>query len=217
MKNDHDENNGCDEERWEQVCDELQHHHKQQLDRHAQHADHNAQQVHLWRRSHQRLRGAYRAMSVHIERTDPHLWWHRTPHWLKSWALSHSIHGHIHGRTLLDSTSPFFLYSSFFLSPSPSSTTSCSLSSTTRSSWQVCAIPLQMRVRTPWTCSTLWAQPPDLRQTQRLISPLILSSDQGRGWRDTWQGAHRGTPRTSRLLRTRRHVSQSVVVIYNVR
>ena len=45
----------------------------------------------------QRLRGAYRAMSVHIERTDPHLWWHRTPHWLKSWALSHSIHGKIHG------------------------------------------------------------------------------------------------------------------------
>ena len=36
-----------------------------------------------------------------------------------------------------------------------SSTTSCSLSSTTRSSWQVCATPLQMRVRTPWTPPTL--------------------------------------------------------------
>ena len=34
-------------------------------------------------------------------------------------------------------------------SPSASSTTSCSLSSTTRSSWQVCATPPQMRVRTP--------------------------------------------------------------------
>ena len=32
------------------------------------------------------------------------------------------------------------------------------------------------------------------------------------GWRDTRQAAHRGTPRTSRLLRTRRRVSQSVVV-----
>ena len=34
-------------------------------------------------------------------------------------------------------------------SPSTSSSPSCSLSSTTRSSWQVCATPPQMRVRTP--------------------------------------------------------------------
>ena len=37
------------------------------------------------------------------------------------------------------------------LSPSSSSTLSCSLSSTTRSSWQTCAAPLQKRVRTPRT------------------------------------------------------------------
>ena len=37
---------------WEQVCDELQHHHKQQLERHAKRAAHSAQQVHQWRRWH---------------------------------------------------------------------------------------------------------------------------------------------------------------------
>ena len=66
----------------------------------------------------------------------------------------------------------------------------------------------------------LWAQPPDLRRAQRLISPLLLHDPVlglRRGWRDTRQDAHRGTPRTSRLLRTRRHVSQSVVVVCNVR
>ena len=65
------------------------------------------------------------------------------------------IHGHIHGRTSLTrfsfSTSTF----SSCLSPSSSSTSSCSLSSTTRSSWQTCAAPLQKRVRTPWTPSPL--------------------------------------------------------------
>ena len=59
------------------------------------------------------------------------------------------IHGHTHGAFSL--TRP--LNSSFTFpscpSPSTSSTPSCSLSLTTRSSWQVCATPLQMRVRTP--------------------------------------------------------------------
>ena len=40
------------------------------------------------------------------------------------------------------------------LSPSTSSTTSCPLSSTTRSSWKACATPPQKRVRAPWTPPT---------------------------------------------------------------
>ena len=59
------------------------------------------------------------------------------------------IHGHTHGAFSLTRPLP----SSFTFPSCPSlstfSTTSCSLSSTTRSSWQVCATPLQMRVRTP--------------------------------------------------------------------
>ena len=65
----------------------------------------------------------------------------------------------------------------------------------------------------------LWAQPPDLWRAQRLISSFLLHDPfhgPGRGWRDTRRDAHSGTPRTSRLLCTRRHVSQSVVVC-NVR
>ena len=64
-------------------------------------------------------------------------------------------HGHIHGRTSLTRFSPSASSSSSCLSPSSSSTSSCSLSSTTRSSWQTCAAPLQKRVRTPWTPSPL--------------------------------------------------------------
>ena len=52
--------------------------------------------------------------------------------------------------------SPLSFYSSSScLSPSSSSTWSCSLSSTTRRAWQTCAAPLQKRVRTPWTSSSL--------------------------------------------------------------
>ena len=46
MKNGYYENNGYGKVLREQVCDELQHHHKQQLEQHAQQAAHNAQQVH---------------------------------------------------------------------------------------------------------------------------------------------------------------------------
>ena len=66
----------------------------------------------------------------------------------------------------------------------------------------------------------LWAQRPDLRRAQRLFRFLLLHYPvlwPRRGWRDTRQDAHRGTPRTSRLLRNRRHVSQSVVVVCKVR
>ena len=64
-------------------------------------------------------------------------------------AQSHCHLHVIHGAFSLTRSHP----SSFtFLScpsPSTSSIPSCSLSSTTRSSWQVCATPPQMRVRTP--------------------------------------------------------------------
>ena len=59
------------------------------------------------------------------------------------------IHGHTHGAFSLTRS----LLSSFFCPscpcPSSSSIPSCSLSSTTRPSWQVCATPPQKRVRTP--------------------------------------------------------------------
>ena len=58
----------------------------------------------------------------------------------------------------------------------------------------------------------LWAQLHGLQRAQRLIGFLRLHYPvigPGHGWRDTRQAAHRCTPRTSRLLRTRRRVSQS--------
>ena len=55
----------------------------------------------------------------------------------------------IHGALSLTRFSLSTSTSSSCLSPSSSSTSSCSLSSTTRSSWQTCAAPLQKRVRTP--------------------------------------------------------------------
>ena len=86
--------------------------------------------------------------------------------------------------------------------------------------------PALLRCRREWghlerlhLSHRFWAQPPDLRRAQQLISPFLLHDPfhgPGRGWRDTRRDAHSGTPRTSRLLRTRRHVSQSVVVC-NVR
>ena len=53
--------------------------------------------------------------------------------------------------------------------------------------------------------------------THRFPSPTLSRHRPRHGWRDTRQAAHRGTPRTSRLLRTRRRVSQSVVVVCCVR
>ena len=86
--------------------------HKQQLERHAQQAAHIAQQVHQWRCWLLRLRGAHRALSLHIERTVPHLM--MTPHTsrLMFWAIKLSSTCHT-WRVLFDSISPFFLYWSF--------------------------------------------------------------------------------------------------------
>ena len=126
----------------------------QQLERHAQQAVHNAQQVHQWRRWLLRLRGAHRALSLHIERTVPHLMMTMHNSWLKFWAITLSSPCHP-WRVLFDSISLFFLTGPSCPSPSSSSIPSCSLSSTTRLSWQVCTSPPQMRVRTPWTPSPL--------------------------------------------------------------
>ena len=51
----------------------------------------------------------------------------------------------------------------------------------------------------------------ELNDSSVPFSFMIPSSDQD------VDDVHRGTLRTSRLLRTRRHVSQSVVVVCNVR
>ena len=133
---------------WEQVCDELQHHHKQQVERHAQQAAHNAQQVHQWR-----LRGAHHALSLHIARTVSHLMMHRTPQDSSSEQSHYHLHV-IHGAFSLTRSLPSSFTFPSCLSPSTSFIPSCSLSSTIRSSWQVCATPPQKRVRAPWTPPT---------------------------------------------------------------
>ena len=74
-----------------------------------------------------------------------------TPH-TSFGSSSESNHNHLH--TIHGAFSlTCLLFASFSFpscpSPSTSSTTSCSLSSTTRSSWQVCATPPQKRVRAP--------------------------------------------------------------------
>ena len=86
--------------------------------------------------------------------------------WLKFSAHFHtSIYGHQHGALSLTRPLPSSFTFSSCPSPSSSSTPSCSLSSTTRSSWQVCATPLQKRVRTPRTSSIsptqTWSRNPD--------------------------------------------------------
>ena len=74
-----------------------------------------------------------------------------TPHTSLDQVLSPFIviHGHTHGAFSLTRSLPSSFTGPSCLSPSTSSTTSCSLSSTTRSSWQVCATPPQKRVRAP--------------------------------------------------------------------
>ena len=67
----------------------------------------------------------------------PHLMMAPHTSWLKFWAHSQSSSFHS------------------CLSPSSSSTSSCSLSSSTRRSRQTCAASLQKRLRTPWTPSLL--------------------------------------------------------------
>ena len=75
-----------------------------------------------------------------------------TPHtsWLKFCAhfiSSSLVINMAHSPWLVSPLSTSTSFSCLF--PSSSSTSSCSLSSTTRSSWQTCAAPLQKRVRTP--------------------------------------------------------------------
>ena len=74
---------------------------------------------------------------------------HFTFHGSSSERIHISIHDHLHGAFSLIRLLLFSSTSSSCLSPSSSSTSSCSLSSTTRSSWQTCASPLQKRVGTP--------------------------------------------------------------------
>ena len=74
-------------------------------------------------------------------------------------------------------------------------------------------------LRRPLPPHRLWAQRPWLQRAPELIGPPLLQDPcrgPGRGWPDTRQDAHWSTPRTSRVLRTRRRVSQSVVVVCKV-
>ena len=57
----------------------------------------------------------------------------------------------------------------------------------------------------------------ELNDSSGSFSYITPSSDIDDATRDTRQAAHRGTPRTSRLLRSRRRVSQSVVFVCCVR
>ena len=116
-------------------------------------------------------------------------------------------------RVLFDSTSPFFLHFSFL------SFSVCFLHNELFQARQPDhhgkLVPL--RRRKEWRhperlLHRFWAQPPDLRRAQRFIGPLLLHDPfhgPGRGWRDTRQDAHKGTPGMS--------VSQSVVVVCKVR
>ena len=135
------------------------------------------------------------------------------------WVSSLVIHVHVRfslSSTFSPSTSTCLSLSSSF--PSTSCTSSCTLSSTTWSPCKTRASPRTRRVTT--SPHRLWAQLHGLQRAQRLFRFLLLHYPvigPGHGWRDTRQAAHRGTPRTSRLLRTRRRVSQSVVVVCCVR
>ena len=185
----------------------------QQLERHAQQAVHNAQQVHQWRRWLRRLRGAHRALSLHIERTVPHLM--MTPHGSCS-EQSHCHQHVIHGAFFLTRSLP----SSLLVLPALLRLLPLSRAVPwARQPDRHCKSAL-LRLRWEWGHTELlhfshrlWAQPPDFRRAQWLISPLLLHDPfhgPRRGWRDTRLDAHSGTPRTSRILRTRRLVSQSV-------
>ena len=91
------------------------------------------------------------AHSAHSSTLDDHL----TPHLAQVLSKHFVIHGHIHGAFSLIRPLPSSFTFPSCPFPSTSSTTSCSLSSTTRSSWKACATPPQKRVRAPWTPSTL--------------------------------------------------------------
>ena len=89
------------------------------------------------------------------------------------------------------------------LSPSSTSATRSSGSSTRRT-WKTSATPLPKGVRTPTASYT----------STQVMSPRPMTSTSSRTHQSP---SHRSVPRTSRLLRTRRRVSQSVVVVCKVR
>ena len=147
---------------------------------HAQlHAAHKVQQVHQWRRSHRRLRGAHHTLSSHIARTLSHLFMSSHTSLGQDLSLVINISIVIHERTSLSrfssstSTCPF-LSSSFH---STSCTASCTLSSTTWSPWKACATPPTRRVTTPTT------SPPPSQVSATLQDPSpTLSRHRTRTW-----------------------------------
>ena len=103
-----------------------------------------------------------------------------TPH-TSFGSSSEQSHCHlhvIHGAFSLTRSLPSSFTFPSCLSPSTSSTTSCSLSSTTRSSWQVCATPPQKRVRAPWTPPT----PSHLPRQKKAEIMVKHSRSSGTSW-----------------------------------
>ena len=140
--------------------------------------------------------------------------------WLKVFlSLIPSTFIVIHERFSLTSLSS--LSTSTCLSPSSSSPLSwCTLSSTLSSTtWSpcntTCARPRtrgERRLRRPHLPHRLWAQRHGLQRARQLSGFLLRHYTViglGHWRRYTRQAAHRGTPRTSRLLQSRRRVSQS--------
>ena len=136
----------------------------------------------------------------------------------------HVIHVHVR----LSLSSPLALSTSICPSPSsPTSSFSCTssstLSSTTWSPCKTCAPPRTRGVTTPTTSPppsqgmSPTSRPSASSTTHRFPSPTLPVIGPGHRRRYTRQAAHRGIPRTCRLLRSRRHVSQSVVVVCCVR
>ena len=161
------------------------------------------------------------ALSVHVERTVSHC--DDTSHLIGSSPEETLCHPRSYPWcVLIDSTSPFFLFLPVILRLLPPQRAVLWPRQPDRH-----GKPVLLRQQGEWghperlpLLHRLWAQCSDLRRAQRLISHLLLHDPvlgPRHGWRDTRQDAHRGTPRTRRLLRTRRRVSQSVVVVCKVR
>ena len=122
------------------------------------------------------MRGAHRALSVHVERTVSHC--DDTAHLIGSSSEQSHCHLHvIHGAFSLTRPLPSSFTFPSCPSPSTSSTTSCSFSSTTRSSWQVCATPPQKRVRAPLTPPT----PSQLHQSEIMHCNIFAPKGTRRG------------------------------------
>ena len=128
-------------------------------------------------------------------------------------------HGHNHGRTVFDSTSPFFFYFfllsvTVFLFHFELSTellnTKCMANNLRCSAAEESEDTLNS-FTTPTGYEPKLLAFDELYDSSVPFSLMIPSSDQD------MDDLTLGTPRTSRLLRTRRHVSQSVVVVCNVR